>query len=68
VAQLTNPGFDVVLRDVFLRLTCGATLCIPADPEILEPAEMINWLSSERVSVLHIVPTMAQSYSWPADP
>ena len=30
VAQLTNLSFDAVLRDVFLPLTSGAELCLPA--------------------------------------
>ena len=29
VAQLTNLSFDVFLRDLFLPLTSGATLCLP---------------------------------------
>ncbi|MGD0013157.1 MAG: AMP-binding protein, partial [Bryobacteraceae bacterium] len=35
VAQLTSLSFDPVLRDVFLPLTSGATLCLPEESDRL---------------------------------
>jgi amino acid adenylation domain-containing protein len=60
VAQLTSLSFDVMLRDVFLPLTSGATLCLPTFTEALEPAEVFRWLEKERVSILHVVPSRAE--------
>jgi amino acid adenylation domain-containing protein len=62
VAQLTNLSFDPVLRDIFLPLSSGATLCLPDDAESLGPDETLSWLEDERISILHTVPTLAQSW------
>ena len=61
-AQLTSLSFDVVLRDIFLPLTSGATLCLPESDEIPGADELIGWLNRERISILHTVPTVAQSW------
>ena len=61
-AQLTGLSFDVVLRDVFLPLTSGATLCLPTEGDELEPTRILNWLEREQISLLHTVPTLAQSW------
>lgn len=58
VAQLTSLSFDPVLRDVFLPLTCGASICLPNDQDF---SDIFNWVENNQVSVLHIVPTLAQS-------
>ncbi|BAT53523.1 amino acid adenylation domain-containing protein [Nostoc sp. NIES-3756] len=65
IAQLTGLSFDVVLRDIFLPLTSGATLCLPAPEDKLEPTKILRYLEREQISVLHTVPSLAQS--WLAD-
>jgi amino acid adenylation domain-containing protein len=60
VAQLTALSFDVVLRDVFLPLTSGATLCLPPTEADLTPDRLWPWLQQQRISVLHMVPTLAE--------
>jgi len=62
VAQLTALSFDVVLRDIFLPLTSGATLCLPEEDDVLLPERIIPWLARERITVIHTVPTLAQSW------
>jgi acyl-coenzyme A synthetase/AMP-(fatty) acid ligase/acyl carrier protein len=57
VAQLTNLSFDPVLRDIFLPLTSGATLCLP-DESVAEGT--LAWLARAQVSLVHAVPSMAQ--------
>ena len=59
VAQLIRLSFDALLRDIFLPLTSGATLCLPVDEE-LSSDRILPWLEQERISVLHTVPTVAQ--------
>ncbi|MEZ4240743.1 MAG: aminotransferase class III-fold pyridoxal phosphate-dependent enzyme [Myxococcota bacterium] len=57
VSGLTRPSFDAVLRDVFLPLTAGATLCLP------EPgASVLGWLREARVTVVHGVPSLAEHW------
>ncbi|WP_442937032.1 amino acid adenylation domain-containing protein [Nostoc sp.] len=60
VAQLTGLSFDVVLRDIFLPLTSGATLCLPEEEDNLEPTKILRYLEDEQISVLHTVPSLAQ--------
>jgi amino acid adenylation domain-containing protein len=60
IAQLTGLSFDVVLRDIFLPLTSGATLCLPEEGDNLEPTRILRYLENEQISVLHTVPSLAQ--------
>ncbi len=60
-AQLTGLSFDVVLRDIFLPLTSGATLHLP-DIEVASSAQIISWLQREQISILHTVPSLAQAW------
>ncbi|MET0236433.1 MAG: amino acid adenylation domain-containing protein [Kibdelosporangium sp.] len=61
VAHIASVEFDLSLREVFLPLTSGATLCLPpAGP--MAPASVLPWLSSERVTVTHAVPTVARAW------
>jgi amino acid adenylation domain-containing protein len=54
--QLTGLSFDVVLRDVFLPLTSGATLVLPDVDDIL------GWLERERITTIHTVPAVAETW------
>lgn len=61
-AQLTNFSFDVFLRDMFLPLTTGATLCLPSRADILEPDNIMRWLAQEEISLMHVVPSLCRSW------
>ncbi|HVY44417.1 MAG TPA: amino acid adenylation domain-containing protein, partial [Minicystis sp.] len=61
-AQTTALSFDVVLRDVLTPLVAGAVLCIPARSARLDPARLMEWLASARVTVVHTVPTLAAAW------
>jgi amino acid adenylation domain-containing protein len=57
VSQLTNPGFDAFLRDVFVPLCAGGCLCIPERDEIvLDSRELVEWIDRNRVNVIHCMP------------
>jgi len=58
-AQLTSLSFDVVLRDIFLPLISGATLCLPEDGVHLAPTHLCHWLQREQITLLHTVPSLA---------
>ncbi|MDP9122221.1 MAG: AMP-binding protein, partial [Acidobacteriota bacterium] len=60
-AQLTGLSFDVVLRDIFLPLTSGATLYLP-DEEDLSPERILSWLAARAITVLHTVPSLAGAW------
>jgi len=56
-SQLTTPIFDAFLRDVFVPLISGGTICIPGKKAILEnTSQLIRWLDRFRVHVIHCVP------------
>ncbi|MEB2320734.1 MAG: amino acid adenylation domain-containing protein, partial [Pseudomonadota bacterium] len=59
VSQLVNPGFDPMLRDIFLPLATGATACVPpADVA----ANVPGWLRDSAVSVVHTTPSVLASW------
>lgn len=61
VAQLTGLSFDVILRDIFLPLSSGATLVLPEDMGDFGRAPL-RWLEQQRINILHTVPALAQSW------
>lgn len=64
-AQFTHLSFDAVLRDLFLPLTSGATLCLPEATITAE--DIFDWLATNSITVLHTVPSLARSWldAWP---
>jgi len=61
-AQLTGFSFDVVLRDIFLPLTSGASLHLPDAPSDVASGRIVPWLRNHDITVLHTVPTVAQAW------
>ncbi|HEB87260.1 MAG TPA: amino acid adenylation domain-containing protein, partial [Gammaproteobacteria bacterium] len=55
VAQLTALSFDVVLRDIFLPLTSGGTVCLPEDKDLVN---ILQWVEREAITVIHSVPAV----------
>ncbi len=68
VAQLTTLSFDAVLRDVFVPLSNGATLCLPPAAALEDTRRMLEWLAAERVTVVHTTPSVAAAWLREADP
>jgi amino acid adenylation domain-containing protein len=68
-SQLTALSFDVILRDSFMVLISGGTLCIPGELDVLDPLRIVTWLRDKRITVLHVVPSLAKLWlrSLPAD-
>lgn len=59
VSQLTTPAFDAVLRDIFVPLCAGGTICIPPGRDtILDIKKLIDWIDIEGVNVIHCVPSI----------
>jgi amino acid adenylation domain-containing protein len=66
MSQLTSPSFDVVLRELFLPLTTGALLCLPDDTLHRSSLDTVEWLARQGITVLHVVPTLAEAWLLPA--
>ncbi|MCX6581863.1 MAG: AMP-binding protein [Candidatus Aminicenantes bacterium] len=57
VSQLTSQCHDPFLRDIFVPLCVGGTVCVPDSREtILDTAKMIRWLEQSRVNLVHCTP------------
>jgi amino acid adenylation domain-containing protein len=61
-AQFTGLSFDVVLRDIFLPLTSGASLHLPEPETLGSAAQVARWLEREQITIMHTVPSLAQSW------
>lgn len=62
-AQLTTLSFDVALRDILLPLSSGAKLCLPQHlGDELDPALIFPWLEQEQISLIHVVPSLVQTW------
>ncbi len=61
-AQLTGLSFDVVLRDILLPLTSGATICLPDVEEDLSASQVLPWMEREKVTYFHTVPSLAKAW------
>ncbi|ACU60873.1 condensation domain-containing protein [Chitinophaga pinensis] len=58
VSQLAQVTFDASLRDLFVPLCTGGTLCVlPADAKFQMPV-LIEWLKAQKVSLIHCVPSI----------
>ncbi|MEM7186368.1 MAG: condensation domain-containing protein, partial [Bacteroidota bacterium] len=58
VGQLTSFSFDASLRDIFVPLINGATLCLPGKERKEDISQFVKWLSREQITLLHTVPTL----------
>jgi amino acid adenylation domain-containing protein len=59
VSQLLPLSFDGSLRDIFVPLSAGGTICVPENNELVTDAkELVSWLDRESISLIHCVPTL----------
>lgn len=69
VSQLISPMFDAFLRDVFVPLCRGGTLCIPEDLEIMLFRKSLGkWIDEQRIALMHTVPSVFRLMLAQADP
>jgi amino acid adenylation domain-containing protein len=59
-ALLSGIAHDPLLRDIFTPLSIGATLSVPEQGQLFEPARLAAWLERERISVAHLTPALGQ--------
>ncbi|MEV0315074.1 amino acid adenylation domain-containing protein [Nonomuraea fuscirosea] len=58
-ALLAGLAHDPLLRDVFTPLTLGATLHVPDQERVRDPARLAAWLRQRAVTVAHLTPQLA---------
>ena len=58
-SQLISPYFDAFLRDVFVPLLSGGTICVPPkNKSIFVQQQMIEWMDTNQISFVHCVPSV----------
>ncbi|MFS4449715.1 amino acid adenylation domain-containing protein, partial [Maribacter sp. 2307UL18-2] len=63
-SQLISPYFDAFLRDIFVPLMSGGTICIPPNKEGFFTSEnMIKWIDDEEINFIHCVPSMFRAFN-----
>ncbi len=61
-SQFAVPTFDACLRDIFVPLLAGATICIPEGREtLLDTPKLVRWIEQSRVNLIHCVPSVFRS-------
>ena len=59
VTQLASPSFDGFLKDAFVPLCSGGTVCAPENRDIiLDASSLADWLDVQQIEVLHCVPSV----------
>lgn len=58
VSLFSPVTFDVSLRDIFVPLMTGGTLCIPDEEKRHDPKKLLKWMQDSSISITHIVPTL----------
>lgn len=62
--QFASPGFDALLRDLFVPICAGGTLCIPETRDlVLDINRLVNWLEESRINLIHCVPSVFRSFN-----
>ena len=58
-SQLISPYFDAFLRDIFVPLLSGGTICVPPRNEEGFPSiELPRWIEEQRINLIHCVPSV----------
>lgn len=58
-SQFISPFFDAFLRDVFVPMLAGGTICIPPDePDFFSPLRINPWIEANRIHLIHCVPSL----------
>ncbi|MFI6499018.1 amino acid adenylation domain-containing protein [Nonomuraea typhae] len=59
-ALLAGLAHDPLLRDAFVPLVLGASLHVPEQDMIRDPARLARWLREQAITVAHLTPQFAQ--------
>jgi amino acid adenylation domain-containing protein len=62
VSQLADVAFDAYLKDAFVPLCAGGTMCVPEDRAIVwRPDAFADWIDASGITHLQCVPSMFRS-------
>ncbi|GAA3743639.1 amino acid adenylation domain-containing protein [Spinactinospora alkalitolerans] len=58
VSQLASLAFDAMVRDVFVPLCTGGTVCVPPAEIRISPHELGRWIEDSGIDLVNCVPTV----------
>ena len=59
VSQLTSPAFDAFLRDAFVPLVAGGTVCPPPSRDVvMDGGRLAEWIGGSGLNLLHCTPSL----------
>jgi amino acid adenylation domain-containing protein len=58
VSQFTTPAFDAALRDYFVPLCSGGTVCVPTADLMSDAERLTQWIEDSGIQVIHCVPSL----------
>ena len=59
VSQFTSQCHDPYLRDIFVPLCAGGTICVPDSKEtLLDPDQITAWIEASGVNLIHCTPSL----------
>lgn len=63
-SQFISPYFDAFLRDVFVPLLSGSTICVPPkDEDFFTSEKIVSWIDEQEISVIHCVPSIFRIFN-----
>ena len=57
-SMLGGLGHDPVMRDIFVPLSVGASICIPTAATLTNPAVLFHWVKADAITYLHATPQL----------
>jgi|GEM_PF-3210481 len=64
-SQFISPYFDAFLRDVFVPLLTGGTICVPPRDSVFTPQALPAWVDDNGINFVHCVPSVFRVLNQP---
>ncbi|MEO0854251.1 MAG: AMP-binding protein, partial [Cyanobacteria bacterium J06648_11] len=67
-SQIASPAFDASVWEIWPYLAAGASLHLPADDVRLSPAQLVQWLDRDRITLAFLPTPLAEAVlleAWP---
>jgi surfactin family lipopeptide synthetase A len=63
-SQFAMPTFDAFLKDIFVPLCVGGTICIPPDRStIISTTLLIDWIDTNKINLIQCVPSLFEVFA-----
>ena len=63
-SQFISPYFDAFLRDIFVPLLSGGTICVPPrEDDFFTFDKVRQWINDQRINLIHCVPSVFRVFN-----